>query len=282
MLNIFLQVPRLLKVIQREHQVVEELVARYKFDFVISDNRFGCWTNNAKTVFITHQVHILMPPALKLAEPIINLFNRRFINRFDACWIPDEPGSPYSGKLSETKMRSAKYVGLLSRFTPGGVEEKKIYCLAIISGPEPQRTLFENLVTPGFEKLGCPCAIVRGVPGTARSWTKHAEVSITDHLPASEMQSLIGQSAWIVARSGYSTIMDMARMGAKAIFVPTPGQTEQEYLAARLENEGVAFCQSQQTFNLSVALPSAEEYSGFAVNDQQPNLLIDAIEELIS
>lgn len=282
MWHLFLQAPRLLAIIRREHKVLERLVDRGGFDVVIADNRFGCWTRKAKTVFITHQLHILMPPAFKWIEPIVNFFNRRFIKSFDVCWIPDLEGSPLSGKLSLTKIRSMRNIGWLSRFSKSTVQHpKKYYCVGIVSGPEPQRTLFEQRLREQLQLLNEPCALVKGIPTGARAWSDNGRVAEIDHLPSDEMLRMIEQSEWIIARSGYSTIMDLATVGAQAIFVPTPGQTEQEYLASKLKAEGIALFQSQSEFEIKSALAMAKKYRGFATNAQPPNLLTHAIAELL-
>ena len=83
-----------------------------------------------------------------------------------------------------------------------------------------------------------------------------------------------------MARSGYSTIMDLAALRKKAILIPTPGQTEQEYLAERLSSQQIFYYQKQEDFNLKIALKESEKFSGFQSLKQNQNLLDKALHDL--
>jgi len=87
--------------------------------------------------------------------------------------------------------------------------------------------------------------------------TKAGNVVIYDHLPAGELERLILRSEVVLSRPGYSTVMDLRRISKKAIFIPTPGQTEQEYLGGYLEAKGLGICVRQQVFSLTAALMQA-------------------------
>ena len=51
-------------------------------------------------------------------------------------------------------------------------------------------------------------------------------------------------------------------MQKKAIFIPTPGQTEQEYLAKILKEKKLCLYQNQNKFNLDMAIEKSKKYSG--------------------
>ena len=79
-------------------------------------------------------------------------------------------------------------------------------------------------------------------------------------------------SEYIIARAGYSTIMDLAVTGRKAVLVPTPGQTEQEYLANYLEKKKIYFSATQESFDLDKVLKNAANYSGMSIPFNKPEL----------
>ena len=63
------------------------------------------------------------------------------------------------------------------------------------------------------------------------------------------------QSEVVIARSGYSSIMDLVKLRAsKVLLVPTPGQTEQEYLAGRFAEHPQFTFQLQKQLNIEKAL----------------------------
>ncbi len=259
-----MQLPKILFRIAQENTEIARIVEEFKVDVVIADNRYGLFTGNAKTIFITHQINI----PTGIFQGIVNTCNRWFINRFDACWILDFEGEPnLSGKLShETKLPiNAVYIEPLSRFSaiaaPSEYHEYDV--LAILSGPEPQRTLLEKIILAEMEVSLLKSALVRGLPGGAETPLKSDKARVFDHLKDDELQSIIQSSAVIVSRSGYSTVMDLFALKKKVIFIPTPGQREQEYLAQKFSEDLVApFCR-QEEFKLEKLLRELERFKGF-------------------
>jgi uncharacterized protein (TIGR00661 family) len=279
-LNIFLQLPKFLKAIKNEHKQIEQLISKNKFDAVISDNRYGCWSREILSVLITHQLNLQMPSYLVWLSGLINYFNQRQIKKFSRCWVPDYNDKSITGKLSESKKLKVQFIGMLSRFNPNHIKVDYNLILGIVSGPEPQRTNFEEILTKEMEKQTKECVIVRGVPSGVER--KHSHIKFINHLRSNELSELVQQAGIIVSRSGYSTIMDLASLGKKQIlFVPTPGQTEQEYLAQQLKSSKIALMQRQSEFDLAKAIGEVKEYVGFAKSDQETNLLDKAISDLI-
>jgi uncharacterized protein (TIGR00661 family) len=261
MVNLALQAPRFLRTVLKENSATEKLVGKHGINLVISDNRYGCYSRKVPSVFITHQLNLIAPAGWGWLAASANYITHNFIRRFSACWVPDLPGSVLSGKLSRTSNQLIKFIGPLSRLR--ACPQTHAYdLLAVISGPEPQRTLFEQAVTREIIKSGKKALLVRGIMGTARN-TIADGVEAVDHLNSDRLSEAMAASKMVLSRSGYSTIMDLARLGKKAIFVPTPGQTEQEYLAHRFKELQVAYCVEQKSFNLDEALHEAEKYTGF-------------------
>jgi len=281
MISVFLQVPKFLHVINLEHKQIEKIIADHSIELVLSDNRFGCWSKKVPSVFITHQTKIQMPSILKGLQPIINFFNHQFIKRFKYCWIPDVSGEfNLTGKLSESGSIPVKYIGNLSRLNK--IPSDMVYDLTIIlSGPEPQRTILEKIILTQLKKSNRKALLIRGVIEENSLWTQEGEVQLVNYLQANELEKIINQSELIVARSGYSTIMDLAKLGKRAIFIPTPGQTEQEYMSRRLMNNGVAFSMNQDKFNLVYAIERSKGFKGFSNIEERNDLLRQTLTEIL-
>jgi len=267
------QLPHFVKVIRQEHRLIEKLVTQHTLHGIISDNRFGAWSAQVPSVFITHQSNILMPRRFGWLAPVVRAANERHMKKFTTCWIPDYPNDDNLagalGKFDATKL-SATHIGPLSRFQWQEPATEYVYdVVAICSGPEPQRSLLEDLLTRQLRDSGLRYQLVRGVleePARRDSivWNYATRVQLAD---------LLAQAQLVIARSGYSTVMDMAAMGKKAIFIPTPGQTEQEYLAHRLKTQGIAYTETQDRFDLQRAWAATSAYRGFT--SQRPTQALD-------
>ncbi|MBX2969571.1 MAG: hypothetical protein KF803_09370 [Cyclobacteriaceae bacterium] len=261
MIKLALQAPKFLIAVLKENSATEKLVEKHQINFVISDNRYGCYSSKVPSVFITHQLNLVAPAGWGWLAVFANYVTHIFIKRFSECWVPDFPGSILSGKLSRTENQQIKFVGPLSRLS-ANPKTIKYDLLAVISGPEPQRTFFEQLVIREVTKSGLKALIIRGVMGMERKMIADG-VEVADHLNGEKLSEAMAASKIVLSRSGYSTIMDLARLGKKAIFVPTSGQTEQEYLAHRFKELQVAYFMEQKAFSLAHALDESEKYTGF-------------------
>ncbi len=279
-----LQLPKFIQAIGAEHKEVESLVKRHQVDLLISDNRYGCWAEKIPSVFITHQSNIMMPKRFGWLSRWVTMANESSMNKFPYCWIPDYPeehslaGELISfGKLNyEGKV---EYVGALSRF-----ESKKVPLkydvVAVCSGPEPQRTMLEELLLEQLKSTSLKSLVVRGVMEKADVEYIGENGSMVNFLTTDQLQETLPSAGVIIARSGYSTVMDMKALKQKPIFIPTPGQTEQEYLAHRLKERGVAYFMKQNEFRLSYALEESRKYRGFTEDKDGDSYLVDAFKKL--
>lgn len=257
--KIMQQLPALLRIVQWEHRWLEEAIEQYGIDLVISDNRYGLWTKKCRTVFITHQLQIKAP--FLWLEHIIQRIHYRFIERFNACWVPDqEEGNGLAGTLSHPNRKPAipvTYIGLLSRFyASNSINKKQITVL--LSGPEPQRTLLEEKIIAQLSSIHKEVLLVRGLPAAMDNITVPPHIKAMNHLTAEALQAVLENSSIVIARSGYSSMMDFSRLHCTTILIPTPGQTEQEYLAKRCEQKGYAIHAEQSDLDLNQALAKAE------------------------
>jgi uncharacterized protein (TIGR00661 family) len=258
------QLPKFMRTIREEHRVVESIVRENAVELVVSDNRYGAWSSEVPCIFITHQSNIQMPKRFGWLQEWVRKTNYRYMRRFTRCWIPDWPGAEsLAGKLARFEEQDARvqadFIGALSRFSPRNVDgDFKYDVVAMFSGPEPQRSVLERIVWPQLKASGLRYFVVRGVINDVPI----SEPNQVNFLTSNDLQEVIGSSRVVVARSGYSTVMDLAMLEKNAIFIPTPGQTEQEYLAAQLMASGWAYSTTQDKFDLSQALRQMEKFSG--------------------
>lgn len=249
----------------KEHFLLRSIIGKYSIDGVISDNRYGLWNRKVQTVFITHQLNIITPGALKFTQPVLRRITRYFVEKYNECWIPDtrDEGN-LSGKLSHgySNPENTYYIGLLSRFDKKETARngKQYDLVASVSGPEPQRTLFENKLLGQLPVDGKMCLIIRGIPGDTQITNLRHNLDTANHLTGTQFHGILSKRPIIVCRSGYSTLMDIAFTRNRAILIPTPGQTEQEYLARSLEKKGFYLTCNQHDLNLENALINLEQF----------------------
>ena len=160
------QLPRFMRVVSAERLAIEHLVNAHKIDVVISDNRYGCWSSDAKSVLITHQLSLLMPWGWSWVGPFVNSFTRQYVLKFDQIWIPDQPNSGLTTRFVPNAINNLLYIGWLSRFGTVNSVEKKYEIIALVSGPEPQRRMFEQNLTNQLVRSGLKSLLVAGEPET--------------------------------------------------------------------------------------------------------------------
>ena len=275
-LAVVLQFPKFLNAVWREHAEVDSVVTTHRIDAIISDNRYGCWSLRIPSVFITHQLTLQTP----FFSGLVNFLHRKIIRNFSDCWVPDVAGrNSLAGNLSAHGKQKIRYIGHLSRFHCIESALPKYELLALISGPEPQRTTFETLVRRELMKSGKKAMMVKGIPDSGDKRI-HGDLDEISHLGARDMNRAIAESRIIISRPGYSTIMDLAKLGKRAVFVPTPGQTEQEYLGMRLMKNEIALSVPQHKFDLTAALRDEVHFRGFGQGSEN-TLLTEALTSLL-
>lgn len=243
-------IPVIISGIIREHHQLKKIIRQHQIEQVISDNRFGLWNKHIHSTYITHQLMIKMPKKLGFMTPLIWLGHRFFINRFDSCLIPDFGGKDnLSGDLSHKYPlpRNAKFIGPLSRFTDLSTKTKDtpdmiFDVVALVSGPEPQRSIFEKQLIKRFENTAEKVLILQGLPADNTTKQKQQipkELTILPHLDTIQLAITLKNAKKVICRSGYSTIMDLHALNCldKSELIPTPGQTEQQYLANFLKQK---------------------------------------------
>ncbi|MBN1893609.1 hypothetical protein JW906_03895 [bacterium] len=264
--HLIAQVPGILIRIHREQRRTEKLASRYGADYIVSDNRYGCFSKNLPSFLMTHQLRFHLPRQIAWSAWMSEWFNRFQFRHYRKVFIPDEAAAPnLSGELSHRGRiagnRKLFYAGPLSSLKACKTGGEGIGFLFIVSGPEPQRTHLEELLLDQAADLPGRKVMVLGKPESDHSGiSRERGFEIYPHVTRSRMAAFICRAQYIIGRSGYSTIMDLAASGKKAILLPTPGQTEQEYLARHVRESGLFFSLEQKNLDLKKALKEADAF----------------------
>lgn len=256
--------PKLLSWAMKDHALLQAVLREEKFEMVLSDNRFGCYLSpqtrkvnpELRSVYMTHQRHIFLPRGWRWLEGIAERLHARVCAKHNEVWVPDyeEKERSLSGELGHPKISNFKshisnlrYIGPQSRFAPyrdvrnghGMVAEMssrrtELYeTVAVLSGLEPQRTILEREIAARYAGKEESVLIVQGLMNRPNTKMKRGNITLVPYAGDEELAKALIGAKHIIARSGYSTIMDLEALGVleKAELIPTPGQSEQEYLA---------------------------------------------------
>lgn len=281
--GIILQIPKIISAIIHEFKWLKKAAHKYQFDLVISDNRFGFYHQKIKSVFITHQLELQTP--FSWSTRLNQIITYALIKNYAACWVADmQPPHNLSGILANPKHKPSIpiwYMNCLSRLyvdqTKTNEEQNLLRneFLGIVSGPEPQRTLLENIFWEQGNDMGSPFIVVAGLPDNKAYHKKSDSGILYSHLNGTALADAIKQSKFIICRGGYTTLMELIPFNKKLILVPTPGQTEQEYLARYWQEKKWAISFSQNDFNLQEAIEKATDF-----DYQQPPFIPFSITDL--
>lgn len=260
------QIPRILKKIHEENLLCEHVVSTFSPDLIFSDHCYGVNHKNVCSVFLSHQVYFAVPNGLNIFSFFPAQFNFYHHKKFSKIFIPDifdHNSGLISGKLSRLPSNKAQYyhIGILSSFVKKEVTED-IDVLISISGPEPQRTIFEKIILNQVKNVDGKVVVLLGKSEQVTHEKISDHIEIYSHLPRSELENLYNRAKLIVSRPGYTTLMELTELGKKALFIPTPGQTEQLYLARRALAKKWFYSVDQKDLNLLRDIKIAKSYSG--------------------
>lgn len=268
----------IIRAMRREHRVLRGYVQEHGIQGVISDNRLGMWHADIPSVIISHQLRLLSPTTL--LQPLVDGLYFPVLRRYNEIWVPDVPNAPnLTGPMSHGTNFDPKFIGIISRMRPDlDLSDTKAYDVVILlSGPEPQRTYLEQILLA--QALTMPqkrFLLVRGLPNTVAPLAGGPNVEVVDFMRGEALNRVLLKAGMIVCRSGYSTVMDLAAIGKKAIFIPTPGQTEQVFLAELLDRQHAFLHRDQNDVQLASALEASKRYTGLHL-PPQPELLREAV-----
>ncbi|MGH8151366.1 MAG: glycosyltransferase [Rhodanobacteraceae bacterium] len=252
---------------RREHRVVDELVAKRHLDCVVSDSRFGVWSSAVPSYCIFHSIHQVVPFFSRFTQRFTERAQRDLLKGFTAILIPDvaEKGglSGWLGHDPDFDWGEGRliYIGPLSAVPCMDVEQD-IDVFFSVSGIEPQRGLLEQMVLEALPKLSGRIVVTLGQPGHGGERREIAGATVYGYLDRARQGEMLNRAKLVMTRSGYTTLMELAALGRKALFVATPGQSEQEYLARFHRDRGHVWSVEQKHVDMPRDLERAKGASG--------------------
>ncbi|MDQ7842669.1 MAG: glycosyltransferase family protein [Armatimonadota bacterium] len=259
-----LAIPAMLRVMVWERRATGELLRRRRFDRIVSDNRYGVQDRRVPSFHITNNVRFLAPGRLRPLEWVLEAFNYAWFRGLRRVIVPDTPEDALAGDLAH-RLRIfppelLAYVGLLSPVRARPMP-RDVDVFITISGPEPQRSILERLVRAQLAGLPGRVVVTLGRPeGSGVERLGAAEVY--DFLDRRPQEEMMNRARVVVARPGFSTLSAVAEVERQAVFIPTPGQTEQMYLATYHHARGTIYAASQTRLRLPEAVAEAARRSG--------------------
>ena len=240
--------PAMMEAVLAEKKIVKKWVKEHQLCGIISDNRLGVFSKKVHSVFMTHQLNVLTGNTTWLSGKL----HRMIIKKFDECWVPDvDDMINLSGKLGhmENPDFDLKYIGPLSRFEKKELPQK-YDLMVILSGPEPQRSILEKILQHEVSFFNGKVVFIKGIVEDEQQKYKVQNTTFYNFMTSEQLEETFNESNIVLCRSGYTTIMDLAKLGKKAFFIPTPGQYEQEYLAKKLKKDGCVPYAKQENFRI--------------------------------
>ena len=240
--------PKMINAILNEKKMVAKWIKKHGIDGIISDNRLGVFSKKIPTVFITHQLNVMTGNTTWITSKL----HQHIIKKYAVCWVPDLAETPnLTGKLGHIEKNdlNLKYIGPLSRMQKK--ETPILYDLMIIlSGPEPQRSMLEEKLRTEILRYAGKVIFIKGIIEKDQKKEQINNVTYYNFMSTRQLEQTFNESNTVLCRSGYTSIMDLAKLNKKAFFIPTPGQYEQEYLAKKLKNEGLVPYAEQDDFKI--------------------------------
>lgn len=254
--------PKMMEAIWEEKRLVKKWVKKYAIEGIISDNRLGVFSPKVPSVFITHQLNVMTGNTTW----ITSILHQKIIKKYTECWVPDIENTPnLTGKLGHLKTNTLdlKYIGPLSRLHKKEVPQK-YDLMVILSGPEPQRGILEEILKREVLRFDGKVVFIKGIVEKEQKKEEIENITYYNFMNTRQIEQTFNESEIVLSRSGYTTIMDLAVLQKKAFFIPTPGQYEQEYLAKKLKNNNLVPYVEQDNFRIE-ALAEIKNYQGLPI-----------------
>jgi len=231
------------RLIRREHRELQFIAADY--DFIFSDGRYGFYSSRTPSFILSHQIAFVPPAGLRETAWLTENLNVAALRKFDFLFIPDYfgPSLNLAGQLAHSHALHRcqhRYIGILSSYKHLNLAQDIDY-LFVISGYllEHKDSFVRDLLEQASGLPGHKVFVLGDTGGDESAYDRYRRDDLQIHCVASGdfRQELFNRARVIVSRAGYTTVMDLVEHGKRALLIPTPNQTEQEYLAAYLSSQ---------------------------------------------
>lgn len=260
-----LAMPLVLLTFRREREFTAALQRQRRFDRIVSDTRYGVCLPDVPSFYLLHSLRQIIPGRPRRLERMVERAQRRMLSQAVKILIPDERSNGLAGELChdvepEWEER-IEYIGILSSVARQPVEPDLDYFVSV-SGAEPQRSLFEKLVLRQVDSLPGRILVTLGKPDGEPQVRQDGRITIRSYLDRQGQAEMMNRARLVISRSGYTTMMELAELGKKALLIPTVGQSEQEYLGEHHEGLRHMHCVPQRRLRLARDVELAEGYDG--------------------
>lgn len=277
-LSLISQIPKIQKAIKDENKWLQKHLKLETYDLIVSDNRYGLYSDLIPSVILTHQLQLKTPIGFHAqASKMI----KKFLIKFDEIWIPDDPNLKLSGELGNNfgKELKTRFIGILSRFKKKKTEDLSPFeWVGVVSGPENQRSIFQDQLTKLFIESNKKCLIICGQPHLDFH-RKEKNLELISHANDELFQNYVSSALEVFSRSGYSSMMDYLTLKVHATLIPTPGQSEQEYLAQYFYSKNWMNTLSQ---NMLCLEDFEQEQKSFSMPEFDPHLLEKELNDFLN
>jgi len=230
--------PLFIRKMQSGLSQLTKMLKTRKCDLIISDGRYDIYSKKIPSFFISHQMRIMNPLRIRMLETGSEIFNLFFFKRFRGVIVPDYNEDDLSGDLSHNLKK---------------IDEKKIHYVGALS--------VEKKLLSQIDQLEGNIVMTLGKTEEAGKISRE-NIKVYSFLTKEKREDFLNRTKLVVSRSGYSTIMDLALTGTKALMTPTPGQIEQEYLSQYHNEKGTFHSVNQNNINLATDVKKAKETTG--------------------
>jgi UDP:flavonoid glycosyltransferase YjiC (YdhE family) len=256
-------ITNVIKSLKQARKISEKIIARGRYDKVISDCRMDVYDREDNSYLINHQIRFNLPFIFediteKLYAPVMRYY--RYII------VPDSEKNGLSGKLSHDlkyiDKKRIRYIGILSFLKKQAVAQEIDYFISL-SGPEFARKDLEKKMLSQVKGLRGKIVIAGGNPDSSvKKANKH--VTFYSYLNQAQQEEVMNAARFVIARGGYTTIMELVELEKKGVLlIPCPNQSEQEYLAELYEKKKWFHHVSQRKVNLVKDIETAKRFQGY-------------------
>lgn len=256
-------IPKMMKTLDNARKITKQIIKEGKYDKVISDCRYDVYDRVDNSYLINHQLRF---KAFAGGQQIAELWLKARMDHFKLVIVPDFEEPNLSGELSHN-MRffdnsKIRYMGIISHLKKKNMKRDVDYFISL-TGPEPQRSILEKKILSDIKNLKGKIVVAGGNPD-AKVNKSLKNVRFYSYLNSKQQENMMNRCKFLITRSGYTTIMELAELDfKKALLIPTPGQTEQEYLADMYEEKRYFHHVHQDKLDLVKDLKEAEDFNGF-------------------